>query len=391
LITIYCSIESKAQSYDIYVLDKKTGLTRQVTSIPGGGEFNVSWSNNGKKMVHDCAAAGVQAIYITDVETGVSTPLPGAETGNDAAWSPDGERIAFDTWEDYFGIGWWIQNIYTVSPSGGPKSLVRFNAHHASWNPKGSKIAFDDNYGYIGTKDLNTGAETFVTYYGDRPAWSPNGQYIAFDGWWWLGGGVWVVKVDTFGFPQGAPIQLTTSGYGPAWSNNSKEIVFIDWPAGDPDLYSVSVTGGTPAKVAGRIGGFDKGDYDPACSNSGQYIAWSSYTDGSSIMVNGAGRQTNFPGQLQKTSTLLEQNIPNPFTSQTKIGFRIGEASHVIITVYNLLGQKLQILADGYYDQGFYTIAWDGRDQGNAILPKGLYMYEMRIGNNVQVKKMRKE
>ena len=212
LITLFCSAKIKAQfQYDLYVFDVKTGTTKRVTSVPNVGEYNASWSNNGKKIAHDIAASGLQSIYITDVQTGVTTPLAGAESGNDAAWSPNGEKIAFDDWEDYYHIGWWTQNIYMVQANGGTRSFVRFNAHHASWNPKGNKIAFDDNYGYIGAKDINTGVETYITSYGDRPSWSPNGQYIAFDGWWWLGGGVWVIQVDTSGYPIGYPKQITTS------------------------------------------------------------------------------------------------------------------------------------------------------------------------------------
>ena len=272
--------KSHAQSnYDIYVFDVKAGTTRQITSSANASEWNASWSNNGKKIAHDYATPTGQSIYITDVLSGVSTPLAGAETGNDPAWSPGGEKIAFDDWEDVYHIGWWTQNIYMVPANGGARSFFRFGAHHASWNPHGNKIAFDDNNGYIATKDVNTGNETFVTYYGDRPSWSPNGQYIAFDGAWWIGGGIWVVKVDTLGNPQGLPVQLTTSGYGPTWKNNSKEIVFIDWPTGDPDLYSIPFTGGISTRVCGRTGGFDQGDYDPAYSSNGQFIAYSGFTD----------------------------------------------------------------------------------------------------------------
>src|SRR6266542_4443430 len=161
LITIFFSTEIRAQ-YDLYTLDVKTGITKRVTTIANTGEWNASWSNNGKKIAHDVAGINVQAIYVTDVETGISTPLAGAENGNDAAWSPDGGKIAFDAWEDYYN-GWWTQNIYTVPASGGTKTLLRFNAHHASWNPKENKIAFDDNNypQHIGTKDINTGYETF--------------------------------------------------------------------------------------------------------------------------------------------------------------------------------------------------------------------------------------
>jgi len=391
LVSLLYTNEISAQ-YDIYVFDKKTGTTKQLTSTSNASEWNASWSNNGKKLAHDVtgspAAPYDQSIFVTDVETGVSSPLTGAEGGNDAAWSPDGEKIAFDAWEDYYHINWWTQNIYTLPANGGTRTLLRFNAHHASWNPKGDRIAFDDNYGNIWTKDINTGYETFITWMGDRPSWSPNGQYIAFDGAWWIGGGVWVVKVDSSGIPQSWPVQVTTSGYGPTWSNNSKEIVYIDWPNGDPDLYTIAVAGGTPTRVCGRVSGFDKGDYDPAISNNGQFIAWSSYTDATFVNeINKPKKALESPAS-EKNILILEQNFPNPFTTETKISFRVAKSSHIVLNVYNTSGQKVKTLADADYKAGYYTIGWNGKDENNQTLTSGLYVCQLQSGSSILFKKM---
>ena len=50
ILIISLSTKIKAQSFDIYVLDKNAGTTKRVTSIANAGEFNASWSNNGKKL-----------------------------------------------------------------------------------------------------------------------------------------------------------------------------------------------------------------------------------------------------------------------------------------------------------------------------------------------------
>jgi len=387
LITFLSIMSNKisAQSnYDIYVFDVKTGTTKQVSKIPNASEFNASWSNDGKKIAHDVVgpitSPHSQLIYITDVATGVSVNLNGAEGGNDAAWSPNGKTIAFDDYDNY------PQSIYTVPSNGGIKTLVRYNSHHASWNPQSTKIAFDDNYGYIGVKDVNTGVETFVTYYGDRPAWSPNGQYIAFDGWWWLGGGVWIVKIDTAGNAVEAPVQLTTSGYGPTWKNNSKELMFVDWPDGDPNLYSIPITGGVATKIAGRVGGFDKGDYDPAYSNNGQYIAWSSYTDASP--VNSTSNQNAIAKLPAQNKSTLLQNYPNPFHDKTVIAFNILQSSHVTINIYNLSGQKITTLIDADYKVGSYQTQWDGRNKNGQNVSNGIYLYQLETSGKAETKKM---
>ena len=382
---------TSGQQYDIYTYDIKKSLTVKVTNVPNGNMFNAAWSNNGKKIAADVtgvpAAPYDQSIFITDVQTGTSIPLIGAEGGNDAAWSPDGAKIFFDAWEDYYHINWWTQNIYMVPALGGTRTLVRFNAHHASLNPEGNRVAFDDNYGYIATKDIITGSETFVTWYGNRPSWSPNGQYIAFDGASWAGGGVWVIKVDFSGYPIGSATQITTSGYGPSWKNNSKEIVFVDWPNGDPDLFSVPVTGGTPTRVCGRVGGFDKGDYDPNYSNDGQFIAWSSFTDGTSIQVN---KQKYSEGNesLGASNLTLEQNYPNPFRDETKISFRIAEPTHVVLNIHNMAGQKIETLTDANYSTGSYTLAWKAKDKNGNNLPPGIYIYQLQTRKGVRSKRL---
>jgi len=85
ILIISFSTKIKAQSFDIYVLDKKAGTTKRVTSIANAGEFNASWSNNGKKIAHDVvgdpASPFDQSIFVTDLQTGTSTPLIGAEGG----------------------------------------------------------------------------------------------------------------------------------------------------------------------------------------------------------------------------------------------------------------------------------------------------------------------
>ena len=394
---LFLTNEISAQSFDIYVFDVKAGTSKRVTHIVNAGEYNVTWSPNGKKIAHDVVGAPAapygQSIFITDIKSGISKPLIGAEGGNDAAWSPGGEEeddndkdddniakgtIAFDD----------FQSIYTIPARGGTRSLLRSYCHHASWNPKGNKIAFDDNNGYISTKDLRTGNETFVTWYGDRPAWSPNGQYIAFDAWWWIGGGVWVVKVDTLGNPQGWPVQLTTSGYGPTWKNNSKEIVFVDWPNGDPDLYSVPVTGGAATRVCGRVGGFDKGDYDPAYSNNGKFIAWSSYTDSSVAPLTKTSKENNISALTDKNSFTLLQNYPNPFRDETKISFGVAEQTHVVLNIYNMAGQKVQMLVNADYSAGSYTVSWNGKDKNGLIVPDGVYIYQLQTKNAWKAKSM---
>jgi hypothetical protein len=57
------------------------------------------------------------------------------------------------------------------------------------------------------------------------------------------------------------------------------------------------------------------------------------------------------------TEFALQQNYPNPFNPETEIRFQLPEGSHVIISIYNTLGQEIRILADTHYEAGFYSAA----------------------------------
>ena len=51
---------------------------------------------------------------------------------------------------------------------------------------------------------------------------------------------------------------------------------------------------------------------------------------------------------------ILEQNYPNPFNPETTIKFEIQKAGQVNLSIFNLLGERVTILEDGYLSEGVY-------------------------------------
>jgi len=79
----------------------------------------------------------------------------------------------------------------------------------------------------------------------------------------------------------------------------------------------------------------------------------------------------------------LDQNYPNPFNPSTNINFSIPESGNVRLAVYNLVGEEVAVLVDGFRTAGFYEATFDA-----SSLPSGVYLYKLQSANSVQTKKM---
>jgi hypothetical protein len=84
----------------------------------------------------------------------------------------------------------------------------------------------------------------------------------------------------------------------------------------------------------------------------------------------------------------LSQNYPNPFNPTTQINFEIPFRSHVSLTVYNVLGQKVTTLVDKEMSAGSYIADWNGASDGGTIVASGVYFYKLEAGDFIETKKM---
>ena len=90
---------------------------------------------------------------------------------------------------------------------------------------------------------------------------------------------------------------------------------------------------------------------------------------------------------IPKDFTLF-QNHPNPFNPDTEFRFYIPEAAHVKLEIYNLLGQRVRVLAIRQIPAGSHSIRWDGKDDFGAAVSSGVYLYRISAGGFWDVKKM---
>jgi hypothetical protein len=85
----------------------------------------------------------------------------------------------------------------------------------------------------------------------------------------------------------------------------------------------------------------------------------------------------------------LHQNYPNPFNPTTTINFDLPEVADVKLVIYDISGRKIRTLVNNSsVAAGYKKIVWNGRDDyGNAVAT-GMYIYRLRAGEYVDVKKM---
>ncbi|MCD4678854.1 MAG: T9SS type A sorting domain-containing protein, partial [Bacteroidales bacterium] len=76
-------------------------------------------------------------------------------------------------------------------------------------------------------------------------------------------------------------------------------------------------------------------------------------------------------------------NYPNPFNATTTIEYSIVEGANVTLTVFNLLGETVNVLVNEYQDEGIYLVEFDG-----SKLNSGLYYYKIETSNFVKTKTM---
>ena len=81
-------------------------------------------------------------------------------------------------------------------------------------------------------------------------------------------------------------------------------------------------------------------------------------------------------------------NEPNPFHRSTEMKYQVPSAGPVKLAIYNINGQLVRTLVDGWKDPGIYSVKWNGRDQSQRPVAAGTYMYRLQAGGTCATGKM---
>jgi DNA-binding beta-propeller fold protein YncE len=84
----------------------------------------------------------------------------------------------------------------------------------------------------------------------------------------------------------------------------------------------------------------------------------------------------------------LAQNFPNPFNPATKIKYSLPRDCHVELVIYNVLGQRIQVLVDERQKAGYKSAVWDGTNSNGVAVSSGMYFYKIKADDFMETKKM---
>lgn len=79
----------------------------------------------------------------------------------------------------------------------------------------------------------------------------------------------------------------------------------------------------------------------------------------------------------------LSPAYPNPFNPATTISWELDKNSAFEVAVFNILGQKVDVIASGHANAGRYSKVWDA-----SKFTSGVYFVQLQAGNRVKTQKM---
>jgi Tol biopolymer transport system component len=255
---------SGTQGYeDVFVMNGDgSGLINLTKNNPGPDIFP-SWSPDGQKVAFNTDEVSGGKIYVVNSDgTGLTQLTDGGKGvgSGGPAWSPDGRKIAFGSNRDGNG------EIYVMNADGSGQTRLTDNPaadDAASWSPDGKQIAFcsnrpgqtdvyvmdADGSGVSRLTEVGTGGVGAA--YCFPISWSPDGTKLAFTSGHELGHQeVYVIHLDGSGLTC-LTCDIPGGQGGAVWSPDGTQILFGDGHS----VYAMNADGSNPVRLTQPVGG----------------------------------------------------------------------------------------------------------------------------------------
>jgi hypothetical protein len=176
-------------------------------------------------------------------------------------------------------------------------------------------------------------------------------------------------------------------------------------PAGDPDFDLLRITGGTsfgmpspghttltrqPSGTDWSVDSFFDITYriDFVGAPGGPLAGRSGSTTATIRMQTGDPTTTGVGDPPKPLTKLQLSSRPNPFGAGTTVEFRLPNAAHVSMKVFDAAGHLVRLLADDRLPAGPHAQMWDGRSDAGKRLGSGTYFIKLAVdGKTVATRK----
>jgi len=245
----------------IHVVPLGGGQPRRLT--PGSSILDgLAWTADSRELVFASNRTGLRTLWRVSVSGGTPGLVSGVGDGAGApAISLPGNRLAYVYRRTDTNV-WRMPGPAWTRPALGPAKVIASSREdiEAAYSPDGQRIAFtSDRSGsfeiWIANSDGTNQTQLTSMKAPDSgsPRWSPDGKTIAFDSRIEGHGGIFVINADG-----GAPRRLTddtAENNVPTWSGDGSSVYFSSKRTGDWQVWKVPAVGGTPVQVT-TDGGF---------------------------------------------------------------------------------------------------------------------------------------
>ena len=151
------------------------------------------------------------------------------------------------------------------------------------------------------------------------------------------------------------------------------------WLRLEGDSPSAHNDGGDPLNVILQPQSFGPGEADSVRVSAHSVLFVELYSKSATSVPNARKGRSTFQ---------LDPNYPNPFNPTTTIRFALASTKDVDLTIFDMTGRRVRTLLRGRRNSGWHLIQWDGLDEKGRAVPSGVYLYRLKAGRDVQVRRM---